>query len=191
MARGSQEKELEFIKTAADSTGRSVPEWMELIANAQLPPKSQTILNYLKKEQGLNHMQANYLSGLFLNDGEPVFNYENLYKNLFAGKMADWKQLVDALEQRVTAQFDDVVFVPTKNYISIEGEKIFGCAKLTSKAVRYGLDLGERPFVGRVQKAKGLGAMPNITHMVELDSQDDLDDELDKLTQEAFDRVHR
>ena len=78
-----------------------------------------------------------------------------------------------------------------KHMSQLKGKKIFGCARITAKAIRYGLDLGERPFAGRVQKAKGLGAMPNITHMVELTSESDLDDELQQLTQEAFDRVHQ
>ena len=83
-----------------------------------------------------------------------------------------------------------MVFIPTKAYISIEGEKIFGCVKLTKKAIRYGLDLGDTPFEGRVQIAKGLGAMPNITHMIELQSAEDIDAEVLQLTQQAFDRVH-
>ena len=42
----------------------------------------------------------------------------------------------------------------------------------------------------RVQKAKGLGAMPNISHMIELASADDIDDEVLQLTDTAFDIVH-
>ncbi|MEO1286674.1 MAG: DUF5655 domain-containing protein [Chloroflexota bacterium] len=189
MARGSQEREQEFIATAQEKTGHSVPEWMVIIEEANLDPKPNTILKHLKANHDLNHMQANYLSGIYLNDGQPVFNYEVLFEKLF-DKREQWRDLYNTLETTVIGMFEDVVFVPTKAYVSIEGEKIFGCAKLTAKGIRYGLDLGEMPFAGRVQKAKGLGAMPNITHMIELQSADEIDNELRELTQTAFNRVH-
>ncbi len=189
MARGSQERELEFIDTLKTETGKSLDEWMTIIENTGLEPKPNTILKHLKANYDLNHMQANLLSGIYLNDGQPVYNYERLFANLFEGN-DQWKPMYESLKEKVQAEFDDVVFIPTKSYISIEGEKVFGCAKLTKSAIRYGLDLGERPFEGRVQKAKGLGAMPNISHMVELTSVEDIDDEVIALTNQAFDRVH-
>lgn len=190
MARGSQERELEFIETVEEKTGKALTDWMTILEQSGMEQKPNTLLKYLKSEHGLNHLQANYLSGIYLNEGQPVFNYERLFGKLFAGKNEKWLPLYDALKQMLDAQFEDVVCVPTKAYISIEGEKIFGCAKLTAKTIRYGLDLGDEPFAGRVQKAKGLGAMPNITHMIELTSEDDLDDELRQYTQQAFNRVH-
>lgn len=189
MARGSQERELEFIENAKDTTGHSVEEWMGIIEAANLEPKPNTILKHLKANHGLNHLQANYLSGIYLNNGQPVFNYDVLFQKLFDGN-EQWLPVYESLKAQVEPLFDDVVFIPTKAYISIEGAKIFGCAKLTKKAIRYGLDLGEMPFEGRIQKAKGLGAMPNITHMIELQSTDDIDAEVLQLTQQAFDRVH-
>lgn len=189
MARGSQEREQEFIATAKENTGHSIPEWMQIIEDANLDPKPNTILKHLKANHDLNHMQANYLSGIYLNDGKPVYDYAIMTQNLFNSN-EQWRDLYNELVATVTSMFEDVVFVPTKSYFSIEGDKIFGCVKLTKKAMRYGLDLGDMPFEERVQKAKGLGAMPNITHMVELQSSDEIDDELQQLTQTAFDRVH-
>lgn len=189
MARGSQERELEFIEAAKDNTGHTIDEWMTIVSDAGLEPKQNTILKHLKSEHELNHMQAAYIAGIYLNDGEPVYNYEVLFASLFDGH-EHLKPVYDTLKEQVTARFDDVVFVPTRNYISIEGDKIFGCAKLTKKSIRYGLDLGDMPFEGIVQKAKGLGAMPNITHMIELQSPDDINDEVLTHTDTAFDRVH-
>jgi len=189
MARGSQERELEFIATAKDTTGHSIEEWMGIVADAGLEPKTNTLISYLKTTHQLNHLQASTITGIYLNDGKPVYNYEDLFAKLFDGK-DHLMPIYDALRSKVTARFDDVVFIPTRAYISIEGEKIFGCAKLTAKTIRYGLDLGETPFKGRVQKAKGLGAMPNITHMIELTSADDIDDEVLQYTDNAFAIVH-
>ena len=190
MARGSQEWELEFIATAKDTTGHTIEEWMGIVADAGLEPKTNTLISYLKANRNLNHMQASAITGIYLNDGKPVYNYEELFAKLFNGK-DHLLPIYEALKTQVTARFDDVVFVPTRTYISIEGGKIFGCAKLTAKTIRYGLDLGDNPFKGRVQKAKGLGAMPNITHMIELTSTDDIDDEVLQYTDNAFAIVHK
>ena len=189
MARGSQERELEFIDSSKENTGHTVGEWMRIIEQAGLEPKPNTILKHLKANHDLNHLQANLLTGIFLNDGQPVFNYEVMFSKLFDGN-EQWEPVYEDLKAKVEPMFDDVVFIPTRAYISIEGSKVFGCAKLTKKAIRYGLDLGDTPFEGRVQQAKGLGAMPNISHMIELQSTDDIDDEVLQLTQQAFDRVH-
>lgn len=189
MARGSQERELEFIESAKDTTGHTIEEWIGIVDDAGLEPKTNTLIKHLKTAHKLNHLQASTITGIYLNDGKPVYNYEVLFADLFKGK-DHLMPIYDALKAQVTPRFDDVVFIPTKAYISIEGKKIFGCARLTAKSIRYGLDLGDTPFKGRVQKAKGLGAMPNISHMIELTSVDDIDDEVLKLTDQAFNIVH-
>lgn len=189
MARGSQEREQQFIETARSETGHTLAEWMNIIESAGLAPKNQTILKHLKANHNLNHMQANFITGIYLNDGQPVYDYEVLFAKLVDGR-EKLVPIYNALKGKVTTRYDDVVFVPTKAYVSIEGEKIFGCAKFTAKSIRYGLDLGDTPTEGIVQQAKGLGAMPNITHMIELKSLDDITDDVLQLTDVAFNRVH-
>ena len=48
---------------------------------------------------------------------------------------------------------------------------VLGCAVLTKKNIRVGLDLGETPFDDYLQQAKSLGAMPNIKHMIDIGAQ--------------------
>jgi len=189
MARGTQEREQQFIATAKDETGHSIKEWMDIVESAGLAPKNQTILKHLKANHDLNHMQANFIASIFLNDGQPVFDYEVLFAKLTDGK-DHLLPIYNALKEQVVSRYDDVVFIPTKAYISIEGEKIFACTKFTAKSIRYGLDLGDMPIDGIVEKAKGLGAMPNLTHMIELKSVDDITDAVLDYTDVAFKRVH-
>lgn len=189
MAKGSQELEQQFIASARDKTGHDVPEWMAIIEAAGLDPKPNTILKWLKETHNLNHMQANFLSGIYLNDGKPVFDYEVLFQKLFEGK-ADLLPVYAALKQEIQAALPEAEFIPTKTYISIEGAKIFACATLTKKTIRVGLDLGNTPFDGVVQKAKGLGAMPNLSHMIEIESAADVSAGLVNYVQQAYQRVH-
>lgn len=189
MAKENQRYEQEFIASAREKTGRDVPEWMEVIRTTGLD-KPNAILNWLKAEHKLNHAQANFLSGIFLNGGKPVYDFEVLFANLFAEK-GHLLPLYRELERQIQARLPEAEFAPTKTYISIEGKKCFACATLTKNNIRVGLDLGDMPFGDYVQKAKSLGAMPNLSHMIEIAALPDISDRLLGYVQQAYDRVHK
>lgn len=189
MAKDSQRLEQELIATAKEKTGHDVPEWMGIIKGSGLNKQAE-LVKWLKEQHGLNHMQATFLVGIYFNDGKPVYDYEVMFAKLFAGKdhlMPAYR----ALEEQVTEALDDVVFVPTLNYVSIEGKKIFACATFMKDTIRIGLDLGAMPFGDVVQKAKGLGAMPNLSHMVEIKEADSVTPDVIGYMQQAFNRVHQ
>ena len=53
-----------------------------------------------------------------------------------------------------------------------------------------GLDLGETPIDDYVQKAKGLGAMPNLTHMIEIAVSTQVDERLLGYVKKAYTQAH-
>ena len=189
MARESQRLEQEFIASAKEKTGKDVLEWMEVVKGSALD-KPNAIIKWLKEEHKLNHAQAAFATGIYLNGGQPVYDYERLFANLFIGKDT-LLPLYRELENRLKAKVPEADCVPTKTYISIEGKKCFACATLTSKTIRVGLDLGDRPFDDYVQKGKSLGAMPNLTHMIEVNQIADVNDQLVDFVRQAYDRVHK
>lgn len=188
MAKDSQALEQEFIATVKDKTGHTLDEWMGIIRETGLD-KSKPIHSYLKENHKLNHLQATFLMGIYMNDGQPVYDYEALFAKLFEGKAA-LLPIYEALKTQMLAKLPRVEFIPTKAYISIEDKKIFACATITPKLVRVGLDLGDMPFGDYVQKAKSLGAMPNLTHMIEVASVNDVDNTLIQYVQQAHKRNH-
>jgi hypothetical protein len=129
------------------------------------------------------------MSGLYLNGGKPVYDYPVLWQRLFEGKatLLEWTK---EIEKRVIAALGDVEFIPTKAYISVEGKKIFACVTPTKNSLRVGLDLGNQPFDEIIQKAKGLGAMPNLTHMIEITSPADINDSRIDHFGQAYRKVH-
>jgi len=189
MAKDSERLEQEFIATCREKTGHDVAEWMDIIRPTGMD-KPNAILKWLKDEHKLNHLQANFLSGMFLNGGKPVFDHKVLFANLFAGK-DHLLPVFRALETAVREQHGDVELVPTKTYFSMEGKRVFGCATLTKNNIRVGLDLGDTPFDDYVQKAKSLGAMPNVTHMVEIADPSQVNARLLSYVQQAYDRTHK
>jgi hypothetical protein len=189
MARDTERLEQEFIQNAKTLTGHSVPEWMDIIRPTGLD-KVNAILNWLKSEHSLKHDKASFLAQIYLNDGHPVFDRKVLFAKLFEGK-DHLLPLYQALENAVRDHLpDDVELIPTKAYVSIEGKKCFASTTLTRQGMRVGIDLGDRPFDDYAQKARSLGAMPNIGHMVEVNHPEAINDRLIDLLKQSYNQVH-
>jgi hypothetical protein len=189
MAKGSQELEREFIASAQEKTGKTVPEWMSIIETSGMD-KPNAILKWLKENHQLNHLQANLLSGIYLNGGQPVYDYEVLFAKLFEGK-DHLLPLYHSLENAIQIALPEAEFIPTKAYVSIEGKRCFACATMTKQNIRVGLDLGDAPFDDYTQKARSLGAMPNLTHMVEIAELSQVEARLLGYVQQAYNNAHK
>lgn len=181
--------EKEFIANAKAQTGHSVDEWMDVI-RASGKKKHAEVRDWIKSEHKLDHMKATFLAFMFDNGGKPAFVPDDLLDALFAGKQQA-RELTTALETAITSANAGIRFVPKKTYVSIDGDKVLGCATPTKDGVRLGLDLGDMPFEGRVLKAKSLGAMPNLTHMLEIREKTEIDGDVLKLVDVAFERTRK
>ena len=190
MAKEARQIEQDLIANAQDQTGKSVDEWMIVLGKTGLS-KTNDLIKWIKTEHKLNHLQANILTGIFLNDGNPVHDYDVLFGKLFAGKEAQ-QPLYDKVKALIDSNLpDDVLFIPTKTYVSIEAERVFGCVKINKSNIRVGMALGETPFDDTLVPAKGLGAMPNIGHMIEFKSEDAITDNLAQHMQQSYDMAHQ
>jgi hypothetical protein len=188
MAKSAQELEQEFLATIVERTGRDLEGWMEIIAGSG-ENKTPVIVKHLKGAHGLNHLQATMLVGIYQNDGKPVYDYEALFNKLFEG-MEHQLPLYRKLEAQVQEHMPEVKMTPTKTYVSIDGQRCFATAKTGKNFIRIGLDLGDRPFDDYVEKARSLGAMPRISHMIELHTEEDVNDRLLHHLRQAYHHVH-
>lgn len=190
MAKEARQIEQDLIENAKAQTGKSVEEWMDIL-KAQGLDKTNALIKWLKQDYGLNHLQANILTGIYLNDGKPVHDYDVLFARLFDGKVAQ-RSLYEKIKALAEANLpDDVLFIPTKTYISIEADRVFGCVKINAKNIRLGLALGDAPFDDTVVKAKSLGAMPHVGHMIEFANADDITDAIVPYMQNSYDTTHK
>ncbi|MBT5705593.1 DUF5655 domain-containing protein [Verrucomicrobia bacterium] len=184
MAKTAADFEGEFLAELKGATGKDLKAWMTTCKKSG-EEKHNALLKHLKAEHGFNHMQANLLTSIFMNGGRPVYgDIDGLMGAHFDGK-ASIKPIYAALEKRVRAIFKTVEIVPTKGYISFRNQREFAVAKVTKKALRVGMDLGDKPYSGRIEKAKSLGTMPRISHMVELFSSAEVDADLVSFLKEA------
>lgn len=184
----SEELEKEFIAACKEKTGKSLEEWMSYLTPKGFTKLKETV-DYLKQEEGINHMNATFLGGIAINGGKPVYDSSVLFNAHFE-KFPDKREMYDKLEGMVEKGFPGVQVVPTKGYISFRNTKEFAVAKINKGNIRIGMDLDERPFDDHVEKAKSLGTMPRISHMVEVISIDQINDSLMPLLTEANHHVN-
>jgi predicted transport protein len=189
MAKTSGEFEQDFIQTAKEKTGRSIEQWLPVVKASGLS-KQMEITNWLKAEHKLNHLQAQLLAGLFLNNGQPVYqNESSLLKNQFV-KCEAMHPLYDAVSEKILGLFPDTQLIPKKTYLSYTATREFAAINIKPKELRLGMDLGDMAFTETVQKTKLSGPMPRISHMVVITDMKQFDKKLIEYLQLSYNRTH-
>lgn len=190
MAKTSAEFEKEFIDTAREKTGRTLQDWVAFLKTTGID-KRNPMMEMLKTTQGLNHMQAQLLTGIFLNNGQPVYMNEGSLLDQQFEKANALRPLFDELTAFIGKAFPDMQLIPKKTYLSFTATREFAAVNVKAGELRLGLDLGDHPFEERVQKAKLSGPMPRISHMVVLKESGEIDNALRSLLQQSYQRCHQ
>ena len=186
--KSSADYEKEFINSILEKTGKSLNAWMNEIKQTSLS-KTKEITKWAKMQK-LNHMQATFLAGIYLNDGKATLADTSALENKLFATKEEWKPVFEKLKKELKETIPEVSITSTKTYLEFKGKKLFAMAKIMKSMVRVGMDLGELPFDKYVMKGKGLGAMPRISHMVEVKSIDDINSKILQYLQLAYTRVH-
>jgi hypothetical protein len=82
------------------------------------------------------------------------------------------------------------VLAAEARHVSVGAPGEFAAITLHPTEVRLGLDLGDRPFDARLEKARLRGPGPAITHMIVLTDARQVDEELSALLADANARVN-
>jgi predicted transport protein len=190
MAKTSGEIEKEFIDTAKEKTGRSLQEWLKLVKASGIE-KRNDILEWLKKGHGLNHLQSQLITGIYLNNGSPVYiNEDALLENQFI-KCPEMRSVFDSISEKIIGFFQGTQLIPKKTYLSFTAVREFAAINVKPDGIRLGLDLGDAPFTETVQKSKLTGPMPRISHMVILTSPNQTDQKIMELVKQSYNRTHK
>ena len=190
MAKTSGEFEQEFIQTAKEKTGKTLEEWLSVVKASGLS-KQMEIVNWLKKEKGLNHLQSTLLAGMFLNNGKTVYSNEgNLLDNQFL-KCETMRPLFESVSEGIHKTIPGTQLIPKKTYLSFTAAREFAAINIKPKEIRLGLDLGDEPFTDTLQKTKMTGPMPRISHMIVLTDLKQFDKRVQDLLRTSYDRCHK
>ena len=135
-------------------------------------------------------MNAALLAGIHANGGKAVYAcMDDLLENQF-GKAAEMRTLFDSFISFVAKYFPDATVLPKKTYVSILENREFGAVNIKPKELRIGLDLGDRPFDEKVEKARLTGPMPRISHMIVVTDLSQFDDSVVELLKQSHARCH-
>lgn len=190
MAKTSGEIEKEFIDTAKTQTGKSLKDWLRLVKSSGIE-KRNDILEWLKKGHGLNHLQAQLITGIFLNNGNPVYIDKNaLLENQFL-KCPEMRPLFNSISEKIISSFQGTQLIPKKTYLSFTAVREFAAINVKPKEIRLGIDLGDEPFTATIQKSKLTGPMPRISHMLIITDAKQLDKQAIKLITQSYNRTHK
>ncbi len=189
MAKTSAEFEKEFMDSIKEHTGNTLPEWITILSQSGLS-KQMEIIHWLKEKHHMNHMQASLLAGLFLNNGNPVYQNEaSLLENQFA-KCEAMRPLYNEVVEKILKSYPDAQLITKKTYLSITEVREFAAINIKPKEIRLGVDLGEVAFTPELQKSKLTGPMPRISHMITLTKATDLDKTVLSYIQDSYNRSH-
>ncbi|MEQ1605172.1 MAG: DUF5655 domain-containing protein [Pyrinomonadaceae bacterium] len=185
----SGEFEKEFMDGLEGSTGKDLAAWLKTVDGFNSKKRNEVIA-WLKDEHTFNHMHASLLAGIHANGGKPVYAItDSLLDDQFA-KAVDMRPLYEAFVAFIATNFPNATFLPKKTYVSVLENREFAAVNIKKAELRIGLDLGERPFNEKVEKAKLTGPMPRISHMVIATDSSRFDGELADLLKLSHARCH-
>ena len=172
-----------------DQTGKDLSAWIKILDTAPSKKRNEVIA-WLKSDHGFGHMNASLLAGIHANGGKPVYQSTDNLLNAQFEKALDMKPLYEALLEFVKKHFPSSTVLPKKTYVSILENREFAAVNIKPKELRVGLDLGDRPFAQKIEKAKLSGPMPRISHMFVLTNADQLDSSIVDALKESHARCH-
>jgi hypothetical protein len=172
------------IRNIEAAYGRSIDEWIDLIAASGLQRHGQ-IVAWLKSEHGLSHGAANRVALVALSAAAPSPPDDPV-----AALYADRSTSVRAIHDRIWAIVDhlgDVEVAPKKGYLSLRRRTQFAMIKPAAKHVDLGLILPGEPVTDRLESAATFNAL--FTHRVRVRSEAEVDDALAGWIYAAYDRA--
>lgn len=174
-----------MINNMPEKTGRSLDEWFNVIATADLE-KHGEIMKLLKGEYGVTHGFANTIALLYRQQAEGGAPADDdLVAEQYAGDKAGLKPIYAAVLEAVRDLGRDVEIAPKKNYVSLRRKKQFAIIQPSTKSrIDVGLNLKDVESTKRLQGGSAFGGM--CSHKVALTSADDVDAELIAWLNQAY-----
>jgi predicted transport protein len=172
----------------AERTGRSLEDWVALVAESGVDPLDQNaVRRWLKDVHGVKQNSQWAIADAAARDAGWVRpTVEEYVDGQYTGAKAALRPIFDALRRTALAFGDDVVLEGRGTYVPFVRRRQFAAvAAPTGTRVDLGLRLPDPPASARLEPAKAPGS---ATHRVQLHSVDDVDDEVRRLLRAAYDQ---
>ena len=182
-----------WIETLPEKTGRSLPEWLRLIA-AEGPPTEKERRDWLKTEHKLGTNSASWLAERSVGKGDEEDDPEKYLAQalryvdgMLAGKES-LRPVYDELLKLALSVGPDVKACPGKTIVPLYRNHVFAQIKpATKNRIDLGFALKDTPATGRLIDTGGFAKKDRITHRIPIGSLADLDDEVRRWLKAAYD----
>jgi Domain of unknown function (DUF5655)/Domain of unknown function (DUF4287) len=172
------------IANLPERTGRSLEEWLAILAPLGLERHSQ-ILGYLKGEHAMSHGYANLVAHIYLGSLTAMQSGDELVAAQYRGPKAALRPIYERLVAVARDLGDDVEVAPKKTSVSLRRRKQFALLTPASRArIDLGLNLRGDPPTERLREAGGM-----CTHKIAVTEVGDIDDELVGLLRRAYEQA--
>jgi len=159
------------LKNIENSTGKTLAEWAMIIEKSGLS-KHGEMVNFLKKEHGLGHGNANMLVHYTNKSHSGFENEDDLVEQQYKGK-EELKKIYDRLIQEVAGFGSDIELSPKKGYVSLRRRKQFAIIQPSTKTrIDIGLNLKNVVPSGILEAAGSWNTM--CTHRIKVEKDDDI-----------------
>jgi predicted transport protein len=170
-----------------DRTGRSLDEWLGLVAGSGIDPLDQNaVRRWLRDEHGVRQNTQWALADAAAQAAGWVRpSVEAYIDEQFRGARAALRPLFDVVRDAATSCGPDVTVEGRGTYVPFVRRRQFAAAAATASRLDLGLRLPSPPAGVRLQPAKAPG---QSTHKIELRTIADVDDEVRGLLMTAYDQ---
>jgi hypothetical protein len=183
-----------WVRELPQKTGRSLEEWIALI-KASGPPTEKERLQWLKKEHKLGTNSAAWIAGRLEGKNTEEDSPDAYLKTAadwveaqYAGPRAALRQLYEQLLKLGFSIGKDVKACPCKTMVPFYRNHVFAQIKpSTNTRIDFGLALGSTKAPKRLINTGGYEKKDRITYRIEVKSKADIDNELKKWLNKAWD----
>ena len=174
-------------ESIADRTGRTMAEWVALVAGSGLDPLDQNaVRRWLRDVHGVRqNTQWAIADAAAQAAGWVRPTVEQYIDGQFTGAKAALRPVFEAVREAALSLGDDVTIEGRGTYVPFVRRRQFAAAAVASARLDLGLRLPEPPDSARLEPAKAPGS---ATHKVRLAAPWDVDDEIRGLLRAAYDQ---
>jgi hypothetical protein len=182
-----------WIASMPLKTGRSLEEWIALV-KTEGPATEKEQREWLKKNYGLGTNSAWWIAERAAGKGSEedspeayLKTAETYVEDMFAGSKAGLRPIYDALLKLGKSLGKDVKVSPGKTIVPFYRKHVFAQIKPSTRThIDFGFALKATKAEGRLIDTGGLAKGDRITHRIEIASLADIDDEVKRWLQVAY-----
>ncbi len=169
-----------------EKTGKTLDEWKALLRQQSFS-KHGEYMAFLKKEHGITHGFANFITLKFREADAGSADADDLVSNQYQGK-EHLKPIFDLLSAAIAKLGTDVEIAPKKAAVSMRVKRQFALIQpTTKKRIDLGLKFNDKAYKGRLETSGPFGSM--CTHRVQLTEVEQIDAELLRWINQAYEEA--